>query len=917
MKYTLSALLGVLMFVSCAPDFNELIGASGSDAKSKVEIRLDVQPFNEVNVGGGSRANMTPLESSRHMSDIIIFGNDGRCVFYQHNNSSDNVFAIDRATSFDDTIDQNNLSACRVYSVANVPHVYERWVSGELDYGDPVAKFLDLVDPVKEILSVPEDGFPMVGGYGKDVDLRKETTTPPSAIPIEMRVLYAKINVEISVKSDQYVPGVSALPYFTLNEWSVHNVVESVDYVGGVQSTESTRGTSDTTRLILDEKGVAKVFKGALPANTVAEHLNSGSKQKIRFSFYLPERYLAPKYLSKEYQYAFVMVDADGNPIKENGQYVIRDEDLKYRQRHKPCLVAENDPAATFVRINGTYSDYQDHEWRVQYDIYVGGDNYANFDVVRNTAYNNVITIRGVKKSAWGDPGTVSVDHRVDIEHQNPFTVGIERELLLDSHYEVRPLRIKNNPDSKKTGGTVTVSIENPDEADWLRLENSGSTDQHITSGVSAGKRKYFTTNLVTETLKDSYSVTVDLPGSGEPSECIWIYVDECAEKTTEKDAARSARIKIVHTDTNGTPCEPVYYTVNQYKLYPVETQRTQEEINAGADPTATYYIEHEEEYLYNFDSEDPYLQTEWNGMEWGLNGIQLSHNVDAADLVYQSTGFWDSLVGLWMDRTTLMNEAFKNLNIKYDFYLYRDIKGATLEATAGSDEKKNYDFSGYYFNTEIADYIKTEYPEHQNPDKNKDLVAKVEYIALDENPLSAFAYCYNKNKRNKYGEVEKIEWYLPAVDEIEDIAEFAYSDFDGVFQGSKYWSCQPSYLQHDLDLDLWKYAPFSGGWGDTGQQLPGYYYTDDTSHARATRALKELNDEGKYEFSGVISSGSPTYGTQGGQMRLNEWTSKVTTQDIDKDHYTRNPSFTYDGHEGNMPRTGVKARVRCVRKVD
>ena len=42
-----------------------------------------------------------------------------------------------------------------------------------------------------------------------------------------------------------------------------------------------------------------------------------------------------------------------------------------------------------------------------------------------------------------------------------------------------------------------------------------------------------------------------------------------------------------------------------------------------------SYLIEYYEEYLYNFDPKDNYGNTT-DGMEWGLDGVQLSHTNQA-----------------------------------------------------------------------------------------------------------------------------------------------------------------------------------------------------------------------------------------------------------------------------------------------
>ena len=468
-------------------------------------------------------------------------------------------------------------------------------------------------------------------------------------------------------------------------------------------------------------------------------------------------------------------------------------------------------------------------------------------------------------------------------------------------------MRIRKNSDDASEVTHAKISVV--DGIDWMRLEYNNGTGSTTDDHCANGKRKYFTTDLVTNTLASNTSVVVPLTDSNQT---VWIYIDENLEVG---DNVRLGDITIQYGNANNDGSgfvadadkTPVTYTICQRNLYPVATTRNAD-IDGSSTRSTTYYIEYEEEYLYDFDAEDSFGKTDQSGMAWGLDGVPLSNSIDAADVSYNMSGWGSILAYLGWDQVKLFQEVFKNLNIKYDFYLWRDVKG--VDALKNATPKKYSSFDGHTYNKNIVTTLKGLASSNSK--------AKVDGIQLDEQPQSAIAYCYNKNKRKSDGtiDVNNIKWYLPAIDEVEDIAEFAYDFKGGVFQGNLYWSSQPSYYQNELSLDLWK-RHITKGWGDTGDDVPGFYYTDDTTHARATRALKEYNTTtGKYEFAGVLDSGSDLYGTQGGQLRVSElpWSLEVYVQDIDANHYTKNPNFGYGNHPGNLPRTGQKARVRCVR---
>ena len=62
------------------------------------------------------------------------------------------------------------------------------------------------------------------------------------------------------------------------------------------------------------------------------------------------------------------------------------------------------------------------------------------------------------------------------------------------------------------------------------------------------------------------------------------------------------------------------------------------------------------------------------------------------------------------------------------------------------------------------------------------------EIMTLNDLPNSAAAYCLNKNKRNRNGEVEDVIWYLPGIRELERILEDYYIEYTE-FQNNYYWS--------------------------------------------------------------------------------------------------------------------------------
>ena len=334
--------------------------------------------------------------------------------------------------------------------------------------------------------------------------------------------------------------------------------------------------------------------------------------------------------------------------------------------------------------------------------------------------------------------------------------------------------------------------------------------------------------------------------------------------------------------DTSATPTTVVNF--QQWNLWRVW----------NSSKTRYYDIEHEEEYLNNYASDQGYGETQ-NGMPYGLEGIQLSNKYQSIIASQEGESLGTLFNSIFSSITDMANAALKGV-AKYDFYMPRDFEDITL-----NEEQNNSltirQYSGREFNNEIATTLKTISSEN----------AKIEGIILTESPKSAFAYCYHKNKRNANGVVEVQKWYLPAIDEIEDIALGAYDEFDKVFQNQKYWSCQPAYNKESLSAKIETRT-------DIGEAyLKADYYIDNVNRARATSVY--TNDGETYS---PISSSAPGYSGKNegtANATYDNWydivasgfTFQLEHSDIaiaESEYSTKTP--------GNLPRT-ASCRIRAV----
>ena len=718
-------------------------------------------------------------------------GTIGNCAYYEYKEGGSIVFVVDRH----DDVFKNYAdgTAFAMYIFANMqgatdfPRTAEAGAGKSLDYFKGFAHTVSV-----DVENVPENGFPMMGSIGDNVSandrdgkiliLKPATSASnPDGLPeingtatdnleIPLKSVYAKFSFTISSKPDQEIVGNKA-PRFDLTGYTVHNVPTTVD---GDSSTNSDTAVMENTT---DNVISGKYAQGA----TVAT-----------FDFYLPERYLTPatedinevlpNELKRDNTYDEV-VDKDGDGY--------RDEDEKYHQRFKNLLPGV-DQKATYITIEGKYTDHQGHVYDVNYNIYLGGNNTTDFNVIRNTHYNNTVTIRGIANSDDQalNTGGIAIDWRVDVERSSPLVINFRRETLLDAHYEVRPLRLRLVGESIPTGTSATVEILNEDGKTtsavpaWIRLEASGTTGNHITTAgsLSYGKRKYFTTDLVTNTLATNTSIAVDNLSAN--NQTLWIYVDE---NTTTK--SRAAIVRVTYDGVNKD------YMIVQNGLYQV----------VGSDSGNTYYIEQYEEYLYNYDAEEDYGQTEWTGMQWGLPNVQLS-NEHRSFTNSRGNSSWDNYLN-------------NNILPTYDFYIEKH--DGDFAAEAGATMVHSY--AGQHFTEDIV--IKS---------KNG-----VSNLTMDQQASGAVEYCYNRNKRNSDGSITKILWYLPSADELEDFIVPAYSSFEE-FQDNYYWTSQPAYIRN-----VYYYE-------DGSNTFPFIVYDDNPEYARATKVVAKGNNVYDYALSGL-----------------------------------------------------------------
>ena len=639
-------------------------------------------------------------------------------------------------------------------------------------------------------------GFPMIGGV-KGVNL-EPTASQQSAIEVGMKILYAKINFSIAVADGTENAGTGM--QFALSGYSVHNTSAATTL-----AIPANKGQQPVDFLGNAIEGAAASTVDGATASTVYEFTTAGAAgnttgtatlggDPVTFTFYVSEsRYnhnsdLKGIYPSDDWLVSSTnaydedvkgyssMSDADKAKNPLNGVKYFYDDII---QQYKPKLaaVSTGKPAAglaTYVLLNGTYTDYRGATWTVDYKVYLGKDNAHNFHVDRNSIYTNNITIKGIRNNdSHNGEGQVWIDHRVNVTDASGAAnhVDITRETLIDSHIEVRPLRV-SWPENEYVGVRVYLPTNSDGSlVNWIGIERfTGENNREGTiycyqGSQSTGKRKYFTTTLISElqSKEGEFGVKED---NGRKyvyllnGECAWIYFDE-----NNTASQREATINLEFYPASGST------TTEQY----IVTQR-------GLQSIGGYKVESYEEYLHSYDSADKYnLSTSpvdytQQGLAWGFPKQTISEDIIVGATPLEISGY--GLQDYISDR--------------YDYFHKSDIPSGN---------------SYYSYTKDGDDWVTASYGTGliftDRASAKKDVTIK----DMGTVPDNAYQYCLSKNKFREDADGNHtldIHWYLPDVYELQAVLN-ANQNAEDFGADSYYWSSQPANdPSYSFDIPDW-----------------------------------------------------------------------------------------------------------------
>lgn len=597
-----------------------------------------------------------------------------------------------------------------------------------------------------DITQLPKAGMPMIGML-KGVDLSKASGN--TVIP--MKALMARVDIRVTLDPNQESTD-GRLPQLTIKEYGVMNMPTTVPYtMPDINNNEAT----DVSGKI--EKEVKVTLENPI-------EINKNTHDQDVFTYYTYENIQYPDKEAKR---------PDGSPAYQDGKLTFpQGVAEKDKQRWKPTI-AQKDRASAMV-LRGSYITHQGLTYEAEFKVFMGQNTIDDFTVKRNHKYVNNITIHGLDYVRNSDDNTYTFDGRVNVMTDNPVYLAIVNERKVDAHASVRPMDVwfllrepsKSGEPLKKVDwySEVEVSIVDPDKCGWVRMELvPRSVMEKAGFKAGTGARDYFTTDLVTNTLAGNDRVIIRAdkdnndPNYEQSRSRVYFYIDENVTPNAQGEILdRIAKVKIVYRkreSENGPILD------ERERILEIE-QRGLKKITYSHPSGGTIddtYMEYYEEYLEHYDPLDQHAMPGevYKGMPWGIEGTRY-------DRVQ---------TGTFLGQPTYDNYSGERADNGISTRTFDSVRDYGLQATQWVLIRRS-GTSGYVSMSTVKLYN-------------------------DAPPVTAFHYCYGKNKRkadgtvdgaSAYNDVSRGGWYLPGIRELERALTEYYLTFSD-FKGNFYWS--------------------------------------------------------------------------------------------------------------------------------
>lgn len=619
------------------------------------------------------------------------------------------------------------------------------------------------MDENRSVVDLPSAGMPMIGTL-EGASLVQSATKP--RLEVQLKALMARVNITIKLNPNQESRD-GTLPTMTITSYGIKNMPNTVPFTAPTTApladAPSTMPQNDRYDLTRGDDGddsngqeMVKDFLYELPAPVT---INKNSAP-VTFSYYTYENIQLPDYTATrpgvDGTDANFFPDYNGGKVDNSSIRYPDGIDEADRQRWKP-LMARKDASA--MVLNASYVTHQELRYQARFTIYMGQNPDNDFQVKRNHAYNNNISIRGLDYVRNSSDGVYTFDARVNVISDNPVYLAIVNERKVDAHATVLPmdvwllLREPQNGSSEPPVVThtskVTLSVRE-DARNWLSMIVIPRAEMEAGGWkAGTGAPDYFYTDLIAQCNTGTFNghqsgpeVTIEsTPTLNNSRSRVYFCIDENVPTSNNPTnyGDRYATIDLTYENSLGD-VRTRTIEIDQRALVKVEGQHT-----TGTNINA--WMEYYEEYLEHSDPLDQHTQPGelYEGLPWGVEGTNYGG-------WYKTWGRWESAFNT-IDNIYTADRAFL----------------MTKRITVDRQGEKEF-----------------------HP------LSEIMLFNLSA-PPTAFHYCYGKNKRNSDGLYNgSYGWYMPGIRELEQALIQYYSTFDD-FRGNFYWSASAAKIRDGI----------------------------------------------------------------------------------------------------------------------
>lgn len=643
------------------------------------------------------------------------------------------------------------------------------------------------MDENRSVVDLPEAGMPMIGTLER-ASLEQSATNP--RLEVQLMALMARVNITIKLNPNQESRD-GTLPTMTITSYGIKNMPNTVPFTaptaGTLDNAPSTMPQNDRYDLTRGDDGddsngqeMVQDFLYELPAPVT---INKNSAP-VTFSYYTYENIQLPDYTAT--RPGVDGTDANFFPDYNGGE--VDPSTIRYpdgideadRQRWKP-LMARKDASA--MVLNASYVTHQELRYQARFTIYMGQNPDNDFQVKRNHAYNNNISIRGLDYVRNSSDGVYTFDARVNVVSDNPVYLAIVNERKIDAHATVLPMDVWLLLREPQNGATeppvvthtskVTLSVRE-DARNWLSMIVIPRAEMEAGGWkAGTGAPDYFYTDLIAQCNTGTFNghqsgpvVTIEsTPTLNNSRSRVYFCIDENVPTSNNPTnyGDRYATIDLTYENSLGDKRTRTI-EIDQRALVKVDG------IHSVSNEHITAWMEYYEEYLEHSDPLDQHIENEalYDGLPWG--------------------------------------EKLINENVRY----VNTIDGCDVYLTEDA----------FRYTQGIL---------------NRSGAISLSNFQLYTKPPTAFHYCYGRNKRESDGTVvlrwssswpwnyptKQYGWYMPGIRELEVALTQHYNTFED-FQGNLYLSAACGKNKTGLGVENTNNCRATGVYFSGGQ--PKYY---------------------------------------------------------------------------------------------